>query len=751
MSCSKVLLSKKGVLGTVWVAAVSGVAALSRDQVVRTNVVACVGGRQWNSVGGGGWKRDKILPDDNDKTTYRVLGLLLLGIVRIYSKKVEYLCHECNELLGSYGSAHCNELSIPTGGATNRVSKQAKKPVRARRLVVRQEGAYKVKIPMQAARTTRAETRATSQIAEVRDTHATPDIPTFTIPKRFELDSFDLGIPEDRDDDDVDHHQLPHQGTMLEDENHHTSCLFESYKMMTCSCADLDSACIMPVRVTIPTEMMSVISEVNSLLCLSSIGGEPENHNAESACFTPVKDILPPEMVDTMTEVNDPSDKSTRGKKPQRELNRDENGNSACHIPLSGSKEVQISENIVENVTFPSRDANCPTIEESENGSLHGTNTNPSCDGFEEPGSLEQPTLRCKTKLINELSPSTPEPMTEGGTGLPCSPKFMVTTPAKKEKHRVTRKRRRGLYNKDYIPTDRGDKRKVRRRGTRALYDENIVLPNETLRNTIEDASDLVQQRRKAPHTCLYTWKEGKIHPTSVYVRYTITADTPENSCRESVKSRRRLSLELSESNNICDDAKNVEGESIPDEPRKRKLDELTDSVQATVGCYTESAQYHNDEDYRFNDDTVKEKDFSIGGHESHSTELQERLNALKNKNPQLDKALDADIDSMEEDTHMDEQHARDEGLLRSTRTRTVARYFHQLLVDQKCQQGNNSVCLGQALEGTKRKTSARFFYETLILKSGSLIEVNQEQTYGDIIVSATPRLEAALRSSEKQ
>lgn len=141
---------------------------------------------------------DKILPDDNDKTTYRVLGLLLLGIVRIYSKKVEYLCHECNELLGSYGSAHCNELSIPTGGATNRVSKQAKKPVRARRLVVRQEGAYKVKIPMQAVRTTRAETRATSQITEVRDTHATPYLPTFTIPKRFELDSFDLGIPEDR-------------------------------------------------------------------------------------------------------------------------------------------------------------------------------------------------------------------------------------------------------------------------------------------------------------------------------------------------------------------------------------------------------------------------------------------------------------------------------------------------------------------------------------------------------------------------
>ncbi|KAF0891740.1 hypothetical protein E2562_010940 [Oryza meyeriana var. granulata] len=781
MSCSKALLSKKGVLGAVWVAAVSGVAALSRDQVVRTNIVACV---------------DNILPDDDDGTTYRVLGLLLLGIVRIYSKKVEYICHECDELVGSYGSAHCTELSISTGGATHRVSKQAKKPVCARRLVVRQDDANNVKKTKRVARTTRAETRATSQTsADVREAHATADRPIFTIPKRFELDSFDLGILEDRDDDEEEnHHQLPHQDTLLlEDENHHTSCLYESYKTMTCSYADLDSACIMPVRITIPTEMINAISEVNNLLCLSSIGGEPEryNQNAGSACFTPVKDILPPEMMDTMAEASDPSDKSIRGKKPQRELNRDENGDSACHIPLSGSEEAQIPENIVENVTFPSRDANFPTIEESENGLLQGTNTNPSRDGVEEPESLEPPTLRCKTKLINELSPSTPEPMTEGATGLPYSPKFMVTTPAKKEKNRVTRKRRRGLYNKDYIPTDRGDKRQVRRRGTRALCDGNIVLPNETLRKAIEDASDLVHRRRKAPHTCLDTWKEdrigslpitfmdplilyksssvlgaisdGNLHnqlkrghfiftdPTSVDFRYTLMADTPESSCREPVKSRRRLSLEPSESNNICNDAKNVEGESIPDEPRKRKLDELTNSDQATVGCYTETVQYQDD-DCRFNDDTVQEKDFSIGGHEFHSIGLQERLYASKSNSPLLDETLGAAIDNIDEDIPVDEQRARDEGLLlRSTRTRTVARYFHQLLVDQKSQQGNNSVRLGQALEGMKRKTSARFFYETLILKSGSLIEVNQEQPYEDIIVSVTPQLEAALRSSEKQ
>lgn len=40
--------------------------------------------------------------------TYRVLGYLLLGVVRIYSKKVEYLYRDCNEVL-----THIN-TSVPS-------------------------------------------------------------------------------------------------------------------------------------------------------------------------------------------------------------------------------------------------------------------------------------------------------------------------------------------------------------------------------------------------------------------------------------------------------------------------------------------------------------------------------------------------------------------------------------------------------------------------------------------------------------
>lgn len=42
---------------------------------------------------------DKILQDAFHVVTYRVLGYLLLGVVRIYSKKVEYLFNDCHKVL----------------------------------------------------------------------------------------------------------------------------------------------------------------------------------------------------------------------------------------------------------------------------------------------------------------------------------------------------------------------------------------------------------------------------------------------------------------------------------------------------------------------------------------------------------------------------------------------------------------------------------------------------------------------------
>ena len=42
---------------------------------------------------------DKILRNEMNFDSYRVLSYLLLGVIRIYSKKVEYLYDDCNEVL----------------------------------------------------------------------------------------------------------------------------------------------------------------------------------------------------------------------------------------------------------------------------------------------------------------------------------------------------------------------------------------------------------------------------------------------------------------------------------------------------------------------------------------------------------------------------------------------------------------------------------------------------------------------------
>ncbi|PON45303.1 Rad21/Rec8-like protein [Parasponia andersonii] len=79
----KSLVSKKGPLGAIRVAAYF-FKRLKKPQVQQTDISSSV---------------DKILHDEMQVVTYRVLGYLLLGIVRIYSKKVEYLFDDCQEVL----------------------------------------------------------------------------------------------------------------------------------------------------------------------------------------------------------------------------------------------------------------------------------------------------------------------------------------------------------------------------------------------------------------------------------------------------------------------------------------------------------------------------------------------------------------------------------------------------------------------------------------------------------------------------
>lgn len=83
MFYSQIILAKKGPLGKVWLAAHWGDKKLGRPQIFSTDISSSV---------------DSIV-NPTVPLALRVSGHLLLGVVRIYSRKVKYLMHDCHEAM----------------------------------------------------------------------------------------------------------------------------------------------------------------------------------------------------------------------------------------------------------------------------------------------------------------------------------------------------------------------------------------------------------------------------------------------------------------------------------------------------------------------------------------------------------------------------------------------------------------------------------------------------------------------------
>ena len=83
MFYSQIILAKKGPLGKVWLAAHWGDKKLGRPQIFSTDIASSV---------------DSIV-NPAVPLALRVSGHLLLGVVRIYSRKVRYLMHDCHEAM----------------------------------------------------------------------------------------------------------------------------------------------------------------------------------------------------------------------------------------------------------------------------------------------------------------------------------------------------------------------------------------------------------------------------------------------------------------------------------------------------------------------------------------------------------------------------------------------------------------------------------------------------------------------------
>ena len=100
MFYSQIILAKKGPLGKIWLAAHWGDKKITRPQIFSTDISQSV---------------DTIV-NPAVPLALRVSGHLLLGVVRIYSRKVKYLMNDCHEALVKIKMAFRPDGSKVSGG-----------------------------------------------------------------------------------------------------------------------------------------------------------------------------------------------------------------------------------------------------------------------------------------------------------------------------------------------------------------------------------------------------------------------------------------------------------------------------------------------------------------------------------------------------------------------------------------------------------------------------------------------------------
>ncbi|XVF22992.1 hypothetical protein REPUB_Repub12eG0218600 [Reevesia pubescens] len=105
----------------------------------------------------------------------------------------------------------------------------------------------------------------------------------------------------------------------------------------------------------------------------------------------------------------------------------------------------------------------------------------------------------------------------------------------------------------------------------------------------------------------------------------------------------------------------------------------------------------------------------------------------------------EADLYFLEEDVNSPTESLACQGVdSLSVRTRAVAKYLKRHSPTPLSEDGHGDLSLNKILEGKTRKICARMFFETLVLKSYELVDVRQERPYGDITLKLTPKLAKA-------
>ncbi|XP_074317803.1 sister chromatid cohesion 1 protein 2 [Silene latifolia] len=609
---SQSLLSSKGPLGSIWVAGYF-FKRLKKRQVTDTNIPSSV---------------DIILLEGLPSVTYRVLAYLLLGVVRIYSKKAEYLYQDCDQIVSDI-----NRFSL------------SKKTVPFRDIV--------------------------------RFTHS------ISLPKRYELDTFQLEVTDDA----IRDHVSQKEDIILKevDVTHYlTDSRKHRFEEGPLHLEELDN-----------TQALSGISmQQNASSSIQTPEKLASDKEASMLGHTPPDNVFsPPQLMDVDVELSSPN--RTKGLELSKEKLREIRFNEDDGLGADMICELDVELlNLVNDYDVQNN--------------VHGNEDNQERSPLEKHDHV--------LEKDNEV-PSPVEKISGSNVADPAAasnPKFvLVPTPVKKENFRRPNKRK-------------------------CMFDETTTLNAEIMKLSIKDASDLVCKRRKAPRTVIDLWR---FHRVAVLLKDFLEPIIPcvamefkTIHCRKKTETQPTFEPEAEP-----DETMQIPGKmQVAVSPRtpadsRSVLAPGTPLASGThlapgtpVRCSTSARVFGN----------RKGEDSDVEGIHSYDNIMREAV-CEEDPGPRLMDEMDA--------TEGDSQEIIKNKDGWSTRTRTVAKYLHEVYQSKK-KQGEEAVSLLPILKRKTKGESARLFFEVLVLSSGGFMKVAQQKAYEDVLLEETSKMEAALQ-----
>ncbi|KAI4348288.1 hypothetical protein L6164_009024 [Bauhinia variegata] len=752
MFSSQTLVSSKGPLGAIWVAAYC-LKRLKKSQVKETDISTSV---------------DKILQEIN-AVTYRILAYLLLGVVRIYSKKVEYLFDDCNEVLSAI-----------------------------KKFVVNTQNNARMEL-------------------ETLRMH-------ITLPDKFELDAFDLDILEDVAIGNVaSREEITLKDVFWKDEGIARFYLDEylsEEEFETCpNTCTTDNPM---AEDTIQFHLMD--NDFNSSApnrLINSQAGREKSHNTVFPQQEPMD--LDTDLVDR--EPKNPANDLCR---EEQHINEEEitiqeteqfedemclrSIEKICRLYQEESVEtsmlhggeqepVVLDETFVESDLVDEEQIMATEMAMSENrmqmeiGAVHeASNSQVSTEGLQDTlkeqsmdhdkfsaaelgehidGSFEEHQNKDKLDSKGKVS-------AEEGNFQAIGPESINLdgTPESKFPDASDARPKAGATTPDFmlIPTPSAAEPARFSRKRKCIWDKNVVFSNEVLRHWIRKSSDLIR-RRKSLHNLSAARRASRI--SSLPEGFSESLLPCHSLELQSLFSKNKMkieSLENMETPGSLDEADtqtvgravetpecfDVSEAQVVGMPEPVDTAPKTPPLSSTIRSFEspESPQIANfnmspsnpqeriekvqtlHKDEKLN--LMKECNVKTSSYEEHSLERDEELTRMNECNVRTSSSYEEhSLEKDEELTLMNEEinsceTDNQEMFGWSGRTMQVGRFLHKIFQNIKGKDLNLSQVLGKRT----RKDCAKLFYETLVLKSTSCVDVKQDNAYGDILLWKLPKLD---------